>query len=318
MADVLRRLRRTPALRRVFRETRWHADQLIWPIFVQDGIQDPRPIPSLPGQFRWPVGALSQLAAEVWSEGLRSVLVFGLPAEKSPAAAVDPDGIAPRAVRALRSGAPELTIFTDVCVCSFSPNGHCGIPTDGGLDHAATARLLGEIALSHARAGADIVAPSSMVDGQVAAIRTALDAAGAGDTPIMAYSAKFASAFYGPFREAADSRPATGDRKSYQHDPANARHALREMAADAAEGADILMVKPGLPYLDIVASATQAFSLPIAVYQVSGEYAMIEAAAQLGWLDRDTILDETTTAVFRAGADLLITYFARDLVRRSV
>jgi porphobilinogen synthase len=317
MNHDLRRLRSSAALRRLVRETEVAPRRLILPIFVSESADGPEPIDALPGQFRLPVSSLPELARRASDADLGGVLVFGLPTRKSEDGknALCKEGVVPQAVRTLKDSAPELCVLTDVCLCAYTPHGHCGVLKPGPdvrLDHAATASLLGQVAVSHASAGADIVAPSSMVDGQVAQIRRALDAEDHADTPIMAYSAKFASAFYGPFREAAQSAPTTGDRSSYQHDPGNGRHALREMRADIAEGADILMVKPGLPYLDVLAAARAEFELPLASYWVSGEYAMVKAAAERGWIDERAVVLESLLALRRAGADLIVTYHALD------
>jgi porphobilinogen synthase len=316
-----RRLRRTPALRGLVRETRLHPAMLVQPLFVSETTQVREPISAMPGQERLGLAALPAVAATLRSAGVRSVLLFGLPAAKDSAGsgAWDGDGIVQRAIQVLRSADPELVIAADVCLCEYTDHGHCGVLSegDGGarIDNDPTLDLLGRTAASLAAAGADIVAPSAMMDGQVAAIRAALDADGGTETAILAYAAKHASAFYGPFREAAGSAPAFGDRRSYQMDPANGREALREIDADVAEGADLIMVKPALPALDIVAAARARTELPIAAYQVSGEYAAIVAAAERGWLDRRAAALESLTAIARAGADIIVTYFATDAAR---
>jgi porphobilinogen synthase len=313
-----RRLRRTPALRALVRETRLHPAMLVQPLFVQadGGLREP--IGAMPGQDRLGLAALPEEAGRLRAAGVRSVLLFGLPSAKDGigSGAWAPDGIVQEAIRILRQTDPELAIIADVCLCEYTSHGHCGVlgggAEDATVDNDATLELLARTAISLASAGADIVAPSAMMDGQVAAIRAALDAAGHGQTAILAYAAKHASAFYGPFREAADSAPAFGDRRSYQMDPANGREALREIDADLAEGADMIMVKPALPALDLVAAARARTSVPIAAYQVSGEYAAICAAAANGWLDRRAAALESLVAIARAGADVIVTYFAAE------
>lgn len=303
-----RRLRRTPALRALVREHRLHPSGLVAPLFVRPGRGVREEIGSMPGQHRLSVDELAREADRLLGAGVRSVLLFGLPESKDleGSGAWAEEGIVQTAVRALRrSAGNDLAIVADVCLCEYTAHGHCGIVRDASVDNDATLPLLARTASSLADAGADIVAPSAMMDGQVAAIRAALP-----ETPILAYAAKHASAFYGPFREAADSAPSFGDRRSYQADPANPRDALREIAADLAEGADMIMVKPALPALDIVAAARASTNVPIAAYQVSGEYAAICAAAERGWLDRRAAALESLTAMSRAGADVLVTYFA--------
>jgi porphobilinogen synthase len=313
-----RRLRRTPALRGLTRETRLHPEMLVQPLFVQAGASGREPISAMPGQDRLGLDALPGEAARLRAAGLRSVLLFGLPASKDAtgSGAWDPEGVVQEAIRALRSADPALVIVADACLCEYTSHGHCGVLAgsgdDASVDNDASLELLARTAVSLAAAGADIVAPSAMMDGQVAAIRVALDEAGHGQTAILAYAAKHASAFYGPFREAADSAPAFGDRRSYQMDPANGREALREIDADVAEGADMVMIKPALPSLDLVAAARGRTNLPIAAYQVSGEYAAICAAAANGWLDRRAVALESLVAIARAGADIIVTYFAAD------
>lgn len=312
MPDRLRRLRRTPALRSLLRETQVDAGDFIYPIFVSETATAAEPISSMPGQSRLPLSLLGDKLREVQDAGVKSVLFFGLPAHKDEraSASADGSGIVQNAIRLAKKTAPDLVIMTDVCVCAYTPHGHCGIVKGSEIDNDSSLELLAAMAVSHAQAGADVVAPSSMMDRQVAALREGLDANGFAATPVMAYSAKFSSAFYGPFREAADSAPSFGDRASYQHDPANARHSKLELLADVAEGADILMVKPGLPYLDIVRLAREETDLPIAVYNVSGEYSMVKAAAERGWLDERRTVLEILTGFRRAGADLIITYHA--------
>lgn len=310
----LRRLRQTPALRRLVRETRLSRDAFIYPLFVQSGRDTRTAIPSMPGQFRWTVDSLPGLARDVWSHGIGAIMLFGLPETKDEigSGAFDPDGIVQRSVRTVKDALPDLTVITDTCLDEYTSHGHCGIVRGGKVDNDATLEVLARVAVSQADAGADVVAPSDMMDGRVAAIRSALDSEGFTETPIMAYAAKYASAFYGPFREAADCSPQFGDRRSYQMEPANRREALREVALDVAEGADIVMVKPALPYLDIVREVRNGFDLPLAAYNVSGEYAMVKAAAQQGWIDERLIVVELLTAIARAGADMILTYHACD------
>ena len=310
-----RRLRRTPALRGLVRETRLHPQMLVAPLFVRPGVGIREPIGSMPGQQRRSVDELEREAERLLRAGVRSVLLFGLPERKDEdgsGAWID-DGIVQSAIRALRrSAGDELAIIADVCLCEYTSHGHCGVLRGGAVDNDATLPLLARSAVSLAEAGADVIAPSAMMDGQVAAIRAALDAGGAADTAVLAYAAKHASAFYGPFREAADSAPAFGDRRSYQMDAANGRDAMREILADVAEGADMVMIKPALPALDLVAAARSASEVPIAAYQVSGEYAAICAAAERGWLDRRAVALESLTAIARAGAGIIVTYFAAE------
>ncbi|MBS1717569.1 MAG: porphobilinogen synthase [Armatimonadetes bacterium] len=312
MPDRLRRLRKTPQLRSLFRETEVSASDFIYPIFVSETATGIEPIESMPGQSRLPLSMLANKLCEVESAGVPAVLFFGLPAHKDDraSASADSNGIVQQAIRLAKKTCPDLVVMTDVCVCAYTPHGHCGVLKGDQIDNDQSLELLAAMAVSHAQAGADVVAPSSMMDRQVGAIREGLDANGLQTTPIMAYSAKFASAFYGPFREAADSSPSFGDRSSYQHEPGNARHSRLELFADIDEGADILMVKPGLPYLDIVQMARAETDLPIAVYNVSGEYAMVKAAAERGWLDERRTVLEILTSFRRAGADLIITYHA--------
>ena len=313
----LRRLRYSGALRRLVRETRLSAEDFVYPLFVVHGSGVRNAIPSMPGQYQLSLDQLPAEAQELRALGIPAVLLFGIPASKDEQAseAYAPDGIVQQAVRALKQADPDLLVVTDVCLCEYTSHGHCGIVRDGDVDNDATLPLLAQTALSHAQAGADMVAPSAMMDGQVAAIRQTLDENGFAQTPIMAYAAKYASAFYGPFREAAESTPQFGDRCGYQMDPANAREALREIESDVAEGADIVMVKPALAYLDVLARARQRFDLPLATYNVSGEYAMIKAAAANGWLDERRIVLEVLTAIKRAGADIVITYHAKEAAR---
>ncbi len=310
----LRRLRRTAPIRSLVRETRVHPHQFVYPLFVRGGRRVREPIPSMPGQFRLSVDELVADVGAVRGLGIEAVLLFGLPETKDPAGsgAYAEDGIVQQAVHALRAAHPDLIVMTDVCLCEYTTHGHCGVVRDDEVDNDATLELLARTAVSQAAAGADIVAPSAMMDGQVAAIRRALDEAGDRHVAIMGYSAKYASAFYGPFREAAGSVPQFGDRRGYQMDPPNAREAEREVALDLSEGADIVMVKPALPYLDVLHRVRQAVAAPLAAYNVSGEYAMVKAAAQQGWLDEPRAVMEILTAIARAGADLIITYHAKE------
>jgi porphobilinogen synthase len=312
-----RRLREKTLVRKLVRETTLAIDDLMYPLFVVHGRGVREPIASMPGQSRLSVDELVKECKDVAGMGIPAVLLFGLPAHKDPrgSEAYADDGIVQQAVRAVKNTVPDLLVVTDVCLCEYTSHGHCGIVEDGSVRNDPTVELLARTAVSHAEAGADIVAPSDMMDGRVGAIRDALDEATFADTPIMAYSAKYASAFYGPFREAADSAPQFGDRRGYQMDPANGQEAMREIALDLDEGADIVMVKPALPYLDVIARARMEFGVPIAAYSVSGEYAMIRAAGQLGWLDEERAMLEALTAIRRAGADIVITYFARAAAR---
>jgi porphobilinogen synthase len=312
-----RRLRESPLLRRMIRETVLRTDDFILPLFTVHGRGVREPIGSMPGQFRLSIDELLKECKDAASMGIPAVLLFGLPREKDPRGreAYADDGIIQQAVRALKDSIPDLLVITDVCLCEYTSHGHCGVVEEDRVKNDPTLDLIARTALSHAEAGADMVAPSDMMDGRVAAIREALDEAGYQETPIMAYSAKYASAFYGPFREAADSAPQFGDRRSYQMDPANGLEALREVALDVDEGADIVMVKPALPYLDVVARVKADFGLPVAAYSVSGEYAMIRAAGQLGWLDEERAMLEALVGIRRAGADLIITYFAKEAAR---
>ena len=313
-----RRLRRTQALRDMVRETTLSPKDFIYPLFVVPGRGVRVPIEPMPGQAQLSIDHLLEEAAEAHGLGIPAVLLFGIPSHKDAAGAgaYDANGVIQEAVAALKSQLPELAVVTDVCLCEYTDHGHCGVLLDDGtVDNDATLPLLAKIAVSHAAAGADIVAPSAMMDGQVAALREGLDAAGFADTPIMAYASKVASAFYGPFRVAAGSSPRSGDRRSYQMDGANAREAMRELAQDAAEGADILMVKPALAYLDVLKDARERFDLPLAAYNTSGEYAMLKAAAANGWLDEGAAMLEVLTSIKRAGADLIITYFAKEAAR---
>jgi len=313
----LRRLRATPALRQLVRETHLNPGQFILPLFVCPGEGVRREIGAMPGNYQMSIDELVRECAEVHSLGIGGVILFGLPDAKDEMAsgAYDDNGIVQRAIRAIRREVPELLIVTDVCNCEYTSHGHCGYIKDGDVDNDTTLQWLAKSALSHARAGAHIVAPSDMMDGRVWAIRQALDANGYEKIPILSYAAKLASVFYGPFREAADSAPQFGDRRSYQMDPANGREAMREIELDLQEGADMIMVKPALPYLDLISQARKRFDVPIAAYQVSGEYSMIVAAARNGWLDHDRAMIETLTSITRAGASIILTYFAKPAAR---
>jgi porphobilinogen synthase len=299
------------------RETRLSPEEFVYPLFVVRGSGVRNAIPSMPGQHQLSLDQLPAEAAELRSLGVPAVLLFGIPSTKDEqgSGAYAADGIVQEAVRALKQADADLLVITDVCLCEYTSHGHCGVVKDGEVDNDATLPLLARTALSHAQAGADMVAPSAMMDGQVAAIRQALDEGGFSHIPIMAYAAKYASAFYGPFREAAESAPQFGDRRGYQMDPPNAREALREIEADIAEGADIVMVKPALAYLDVIARARERFDVPLAAYNVSGEYAMIKAAAANGWLDERRVTLEVLAAIKRAGADIIITYHAKEAAR---
>ena len=312
-----RRLRRTEGLRRLVAETRLSPADFVYPLFVTHGQGIREEIPSMPGQFRISLDQVGREADDLRMLGINAVLLFGLPAMKdeSGSEAYDDGGIVQDAVRTFKEAAADLVVITDVCLCEYTSHGHCGVIRDGDVDNDASLELIARTALSHARAGADIIAPSDMMDGRVAAIREVLDDASYVSTPIMAYSAKYASAFYGPFREAADSTPQFGDRRGYQMDPPNAREALREIADDMDEGADIVMVKPALPYLDVLSQARREFDLPLAAYNVSGEYAMVKAAAAAGWIDEQRTAMEILTSIKRAGADIIITYHAKEAAR---
>jgi porphobilinogen synthase len=310
----LRRLRANASLRNLVRETQLDVRDLIYPLFIAQGIHVQQEIAAMPGQFRWSVDLLSNKIEKIAKLGIPAVLLFGVleasSKDETGSASWDEHGVVQEAIRAIKRVAPEMIVITDVCLCEYTSHGHCGIVQDGRVLNDPTLELLARQTVSHVRAGADIVAPSDMMDGRVAAIRTALDRDGFTDTPILAYSAKFASGFYGPFREAAGSRPQFGDRRAYQMDPANAREALREIELDIAEGADMVMIKPALAYLDIITRARQRFDLPLVAYNVSGEYSMVKAASANGWIDEQRVVMEILTAIKRAGADLIITYHA--------
>jgi len=310
----LRRFRRSGPLRALVRETRLSLDQFVMPLFVApESLRNE----ALPGMSRYSVDDVQREVEELVRLGVQAVILFGIPEEKDEQAtgAWEDDGIVQRALRALQARFPELVLMTDVCLCEYTSHGHCGVIVDGEVHNDQSLEVLARTAVSHVEAGADVVAPSDMMDGRVAAIRDALDDHGFGSTPILAYSAKYASAFYGPFREAADSTPAFGDRRGYQMDPANVREALRECELDLEEGADALMVKPALPYLDVIRAVRETFDVPVAAYNVSGEYAMVKAAAQNGWLDEQQAALESLTAIKRAGADLILSYWTKDLAQ---
>ncbi len=302
-------------MRGFVRETRLSVRSLIYPLFVCPGTQVKDEIKSMPGNYRWSIDLLVDECRAAYNLGIPAVILFGIPETKDETGtgAYDPNGIVQRAVRAVKKALPGLIVICDVCLDEYTDHGHCGLIKDGEIDNDSTLPLLAKTALTQVEAGADIVAPSDMMDGRVGAIRRELDAHGHTQIPILSYAAKYASAFYGPFREAADSAPKFGDRKSYQMDPANQREAMREIALDLEEGADIIMVKPALPYLDIIALARREFDVPIAAYQVSGEFSLIEAAARLGWIDRERTIMEALTSIARAGADIILTYFAKDV-----
>ena len=312
-----RRLRETETFRRMVRETHLRVDDFIMPFFVVHGRDVRREIGSMPGNYHLSVDALVKEAKETAALGIPGIILFGLPATKDAVGseAYARDGIVQQAVRAIKDSVSDLVVMTDVCLCEYTSHGHCGVVERGRVKNDPTLELLAKTAVSHAEAGADMVAPSDMMDGRVGAIREALDESGYEETPILSYAAKYASAFYGPFREAAESAPQFGDRRAYQMDPANADEALREVGLDLEEGADMIMVKPALPYLDILWRVKSEFGVPVAAYNVSGEFAMVKAAARLGWLDEERVMLEMLTAIKRAGADLIITYFARDAAR---
>lgn len=312
-----RRLRKNDLFRRLIRETRLSVDSFIFPLFATVGKGVKKPIDSMPGHFQLSVELLVKEVQECRELGIPAVLLFGIPERKDEVAsgAFARDGIVQQAVRRIKDKVPDILVVTDVCLCEYTDHGHCGMIEKGEVHNDMTLEVLAETAVSHAKAGADMVAPSAMMDGQVGAIREGLDEAGFETVPILAYSAKYASCFYGPFREAAESAPRFGDRKAYQMDPANSDEAVREMNLDVQEGADILMVKPALPYLDVICRAKEEFDLPVAAYNVSGEFAMIKAAARLGWLDEEKAMMESLTAIRRAGADIILTYFAREAAK---
>src|SRR5262252_1131312 len=313
----MRRLRRTQRFRNLVRETRLSPESMIYPIFVCPGDNVRTEVGSMPGQYNISIDHAVKVAREAEKAGIGGIILFGIPAQKDETGsdAYDENGIVQNALRAIRENVRDLLLITDVCLCEYTSHGHCGLIKHNDVQNDPTLKLLADASVSHVRAGADMVAPSDMMDGRVAAIRSALDSEGFTNTPIMAYSAKYASGFYGPFREAAGSTPKFGDRRSYQMDPPNAREALREISLDIDEGADIVMVKPAMAYLDIIARARQQFDVPIAAYQVSGEYAMIEAAAQNGWIERERIIMESLLGIRRAGASIILTYYAKVAAR---
>ena len=313
----LRRLRQHASLRRMVREYRLTPADLIYPLFVTFGQDKQEPIPSMPGQFRWSVDRVVQEAQEAWDLGIPAVILFGIPEHKDErgASACEANGVVQQAIRALKSRLPDLMVLTDVCIDEYTTHGHCGVVRNGRVENDETLECLQAMALSHAEAGVDIVAPSDMMDGRVGAIRQALDGRGYSELPILAYSAKYASTLYAPFRDAAFSSPAFGDRRSYQMDAGNAREALQEVDLDIQEGADMVMVKPAMLYLDIIRRVRQQVKVPLAAYQVSGEYSMIKAAAQLGWMSEVPLMMESLLSIKRAGADMILTYFAKDAAR---
>ena len=312
-----RRLRGNESIRRLCRETRLSPDSLIYPIFVDESLKGRRPIPALEGQYHYGLDTVVEAVEECLAAGVGRCILFGLPARKDAqgSSAWDEKGVIQEAIRAIKKAYPDFYVITDVCMCEYTDHGHCGILCGEQVDNDKTLDVLARTALSHAQAGADMVAPSDMMDGRVAAIRAALDGHGFQNVPIMSYSAKYASAFYGPFREAAGSAPSFGDRKGYQMDPHNRKEALKECALDVEEGADILMVKPALAYLDVIRECSDAFDLPMCAYSVSGEYAMIKAASAAGLIDEHKVMCESAVSVFRAGADMLITYYAKELAQ---
>ncbi len=309
-----RRLRQNDAFRRMIRETALSVDDLILPIFAISGKNVKNPIPSMPGHFQLSIDNLIKTSKKAFELGIPAVMLFGIPDKKDPLAtsAYEKDGIVQKAAKSLKDKLPELVVITDVCLCQYTDHGHCGIVEGNTIDNDASLDLLARTALSHAKAGADMVAPSDMMDGRVAEIRNALDENGLSNIPIMSYAAKYCSAYYGPFRQAADSAPKFGDRRTYQMDPANSLEAVREVTMDVEEGADIIMVKPALPYLDVICRIRDEIDLPLAAYSVSGEYAMIKAAEKMGWIDGKKVMMETLIAIKRAGADIILTYFAME------
>ena len=312
-----RRLRQNENIRRMVRETKLSVDDMIFPMFVVEGEGVNNPISSMPGNSQFSIDLLIKEAKEVHGLGIPAIILFGIPAEKDALGtdATNETGIIQRAVKAVKDAVPDLYVITDVCFCEYTDHGHCGPVVDGDVDNDATLDLLGRQAVTHAKAGADMVAPSGMMDGMVGAIREALDETGFNKIPVMSYAAKYASGFYGPFREAAESAPQFGDRRAYQMDPANAREAMYEVELDVDEGADIIMIKPALPYLDIIRMVSNEINLPIAAYNVSGEFSMVKAAGQLGWIDEKRVALEMLTSIKRAGADMILTYFAKDAAR---
>lgn len=315
-----RRLRANEPLRALVRETQLSAADLIYPLFVVPGQGVREPVTSMPGVLRLSADQLASEAKEIKDLGIPGVILFGIPESKDPegSGAYDEDGIVQRAIRSIKDAAPDLVVIGDVCLCEYTDHGHCGVLSDGDVENDVTLPLLAETAVSQANAGADIVAPSDMMDGRVGAIRGALDAEGFEQTPILSYASKYASGFYGPFRDAAESAPSEGDRRGYQMDPGNAREALREIASDLDEGADLILMKPAMPYLDVIRSARDVFDVPLWAYQVSGEFSMLCAAIERGWLDRERVIAESLLSIRRAGADRIITYFAKDVARNAL
>lgn len=313
----LRRLRKNETIRRMVRETRLSPDDFIYPLFVTYGKGIRKEIPSMPGCYQESVDKIAKHSREIYSLGIPSIILFGIPEHKDEegSSAYDEHGVVQKAIKAIKNTVPDLYIITDVCMCEYTSHGHCGIIKNGDVDNDLTLEILAKEALSHVRAGADMVAPSDMMDGRVRAIRSLLDSEGFESIPIMAYSAKYASSFYGPFREAAESTPQFGDRRSYQMDPANRVEALREAELDIEEGADIIMVKPALSYLDIISDLKRTFNLPVAAYNVSGEYSIVKAAGKLGWIDEKRMMMEILTSIKRAGADIILTYFAKEAAK---
>ena len=312
-----RRLRKNETIRRMVRETSLSPDDFIYPLFVTHGKNVRKEIKSMPGCYQESVDSIVRHAKEVWSLGIPSVILFGIPEHKDEtgSGAYDPHGVVQKAIRAIKNKIPALYVVTDVCMCEYTSQGHCGIIEEGDVKNDPTLELLAKEAVSRAKAGVDMVAPSDMMDGRVEAIRIALDAEGFPEVPIMSYAAKYTSAFYGPFRDAAESVPQFGDRRSYQMDPANRREAVKEVALDIEEGADIVMVKPAMTYLDIISDIKETFDLPVAAYNVSGEYSVIKAAAKLGWIDEERAMMEVLTSIKRAGADIILTYFAKEAAK---
>jgi porphobilinogen synthase len=312
-----RRLRKNPTIRRMVRETSLSPDDFIYPLFIKYGKNVRKEIKSMPGCYHESVDMAVRHAKEVYSLGIPAIILFGIPEHKNEtgSGAFDPQGVVQKAIRAIKNKIPELYVITDVCMCEYTSHGHCGIVKDGDVLNDPTLELLAKEAVSHAKAGADMVAPSDMMDNRVEAIRIALDGEGFPEVPVMSYAAKYASAFYGPFREAAESTPQFGDRRTYQMDPANRREALKEVALDIDEGADIVMVKPAMTYLDIISDVKESFDVPVAAYNVSGEYSCIKAAAKLGWIDEERAMMELLTSIKRAGADVILTYFAKEAAK---
>lgn len=307
-----RRMRQNKAFRRMIRETHLNVNDLILPLFAVNGTDVKNAIPSMPGVYQFSCDHLVKIAQEAYEQGIPAIILFGVPDKKDPLGtqAYAKDGVVQRAIKAVKDNIPEMAVITDVCLCAYTDHGHCGVVEGNRIDNDASLDLLARTAVSHAQAGADMVAPSDMMDGRVTEIRSALDDENLSHIPIMSYAAKYSSAYYGPFRDAAESAPQFGDRRTYQMDPANAMEAIREVSMDVEEGADIVMVKPALPYLDVICRIRDEFDLPVAAYNVSGEYAMIKAAAHMGWLDGQSVMMETLTAIKRAGADMILTYFA--------